>query len=52
MVDGRPAIPLQDTVAFAREYYATFESALDMLDQMYDDLELDVGYRESKLGGS
>ena len=48
MVDGWPVIPLQDTVAFAREYYATFESALDMLDCMYDEIDLDVGYRESK----
>jgi len=39
-------------VAFGREYYATFESALDVLDRMYDEVELDVGYRESNQGGS
>ncbi|MDS0296691.1 helix-turn-helix domain-containing protein [Halogeometricum luteum] len=41
IVDGRPVIPLQDTVAFATEYYATFESALDMLGRMYDDVDTD-----------
>ncbi len=45
MVDGRPAIPLQETVAFANEYYATFESALDMLGRMYDDVDTDARYR-------
>jgi len=45
MVDGRPVISLQETVAFANEYYATFESALDMLDQMYDDVDTDTAYR-------
>jgi len=46
MVDGRPVIPLQDTVAFANEYYATFQSALDMLDRMYDNVDTDVNYRQ------
>jgi len=45
MVDGRPVIPLQDTVAFANEYYATFQSALDMLDRMYDGVDTDANYR-------
>lgn len=45
MVDGRPVIPLEETLAFAREYYATFQSALDMLDRMYDDVETDTNYR-------
>lgn len=45
VVDGRPAIPLQETVAFAHEYYATFESALDMLGRMYDDVDTDATYR-------
>lgn len=45
MVDGRPVIPLQETVAFANEYYATFESALDMLGRMYDDVDTDAAYR-------
>jgi hypothetical protein len=45
MVDGRSVIPLQETVAFAHEYYATFESALDMLGRMYDDVDTDAVYR-------
>jgi len=45
LVDGRPVIPLEDTVAFATEYYATFESALDMLGRMYEDVDTDVTYR-------
>ncbi|QLH81385.1 helix-turn-helix domain-containing protein [Halosimplex pelagicum] len=45
MVDGRPVIPLQETVAFANEYYATFESALDILGRMYDDVDTDASYR-------
>jgi hypothetical protein len=46
MVDGRPVIPLQDTVAFANEHYATFESALDMLGRMYDNVDTDGTYRQ------
>ena len=44
-VDGRPVIPLQETVEFAREHYATFQSALDMLGRMYDEVEPDTDYR-------
>jgi len=45
LVDGRPVIPLEETLEFARENYATFQSALDMLDRMYDDIETDATYR-------
>jgi hypothetical protein len=41
VVDGRPVISLQETVAFGRENYATFQSGLEMLDQMYEDVEID-----------
>jgi DNA-binding Lrp family transcriptional regulator len=44
MVDGRPVISRSETVAFAREHYATFESALDILDRMYDDIETEADY--------
>jgi hypothetical protein len=44
-VDGRPVIPLQETVAFARDHYATFQSALDMLGRMYEEVETDAEYR-------
>lgn len=46
MVDGRPVISLDETVSFALEHHATFESTLDMLERMYDDLEIDGTYRE------
>ncbi len=45
MVDGRPVIPLQETVAFVNEDYATFESALDILGRMYDDVDTDAAYQ-------
>ncbi len=45
MVDGRPVISLQETVTFANEDYATFESALDMLGRMYNDIDTDANYR-------
>lgn len=41
LVDGRPVIPLDETVAFVREHYATFQPALDMLDRMYEDVDAD-----------
>ncbi|WEL18884.1 Transcriptional regulator, ArsR family [Halorhabdus sp. SVX81] len=44
-VDGRPVITLDETVAFAREHYATFQSALSMLDRMYDEVDSDANYR-------
>lgn len=44
-VDGRPVIPLQETIDFAREHYATFQSALDMLDRMYEEVDTDADYR-------
>ena len=43
-IDGRPVISRSETVAFAREHYATFESALDILGRMYDDLETNPDY--------
>jgi hypothetical protein len=45
-VDGRPVIPLQETVEFARDHYATFQSALDMLGRMYDEVDTDAEYRQ------
>lgn len=45
LVDGRPVIPLDETVEFANEHYATFQSALDMLDRMYEDVETGADYR-------
>jgi DNA-binding Lrp family transcriptional regulator len=51
LVDGRPVIPLQETVAFATDHYATFESALDMLDRMYDDVDTEATYRQESARG-
>ena len=45
LVDGRPVVPIEETVTFAHGYYATFQSALDMLDRMYDDVDIDANYR-------
>ena len=44
-VEGRPVIPLDETVAFAQDHYATFQSALDMLGRMYEEVETDADYR-------
>lgn len=47
-VKGYPVTSRRETIAFMREYYATFQSVIVMLDRMYDDLDLDVSYRESE----
>lgn len=43
-VDGRPVIPLQETVDFARDHYATFQSALNMLGRMYEEVDTDADF--------
>lgn len=45
MVDGRPVIPIGETIEFAQDHYATFESALEMLDRMYEDTDATATYR-------
>jgi hypothetical protein len=47
-VEGYPVIPREDTIEYMREHYAQFQSALAMLDRMYDDLDLGVAYRETE----
>ena len=47
-VEGYPVIPRSETIEYMRENYAQFQSALAMLDRMYDDLDLDVSYRETE----
>ena len=42
LVDGRPVIALEETIEFAREHYATFQSALPMLDRMNDQVDSDT----------
>jgi hypothetical protein len=51
-VDGYPVVPRDETIAYMREHYAQFQSALSMLDSMRDNLDLDVAYRESEQSGS
>jgi hypothetical protein len=47
-VEGYPVVSRSETIAFMRGHYATFQSALAMLNRMYDNLDLDVAYRESE----
>jgi len=47
-VEGYPVIPRAETIEYMRENYAQFQSALAMLDRMYEDLDLGVAYRESE----
>ncbi len=35
-----PVIPRAETIGYMRENYAQFQSALAMLNRMYDDLKL------------
>jgi len=46
-VEGYPVIPRAETIEYMHEHYAQFQSALAMLDRMYDDLDLSVSYRET-----
>ncbi len=41
-VEGYPVVPRAEAVAYAREHSAQCQSALSMLAELYDDLELDV----------
>ena len=47
-VEGYPVIPREETIEYMREHYAQFQSALSMLDRMYEDLDLGIAYRESE----
>jgi len=47
-VDGYPVVTRAETVAYMQDNYAQFQSALAMLDRMYDDLDLYVAYRASE----
>lgn len=47
-VEGYPVVPRAETIEYMRENYAQFQSALAMLDRMYDDLDLGVTYRETE----
>ena len=47
-VEGYPVIPREETIEYMHEHYVQFQSALAMLDRMYDDLDLGVAYRETE----
>ena len=47
-IEGYPVIPRGETIEYMRENYAQFQSALAMLDRMYEDLDLGVTYRETE----
>jgi hypothetical protein len=47
-VEGRPVVPRDEAIEYMRENVAHFQPALSMLDDMYDDLDLNVAYRESE----
>lgn len=47
-VEGYPVISRAETIEYMRENYAQFQSALSMLDRMYEDLDLDVAYRDTE----
>lgn len=47
-VEGYPAVSRVETIEYMRDNYAQFQSALSMLDRMYDDIDLGVSYRESE----
>ncbi|MBX0288540.1 helix-turn-helix domain-containing protein [Halomicroarcula sp. F28] len=47
-VEGYPVIPRAETIEYMNENYTQFQSALAMLDRMYDELDLGVTYRETE----
>ncbi|RQG95745.1 helix-turn-helix domain-containing protein [Natrarchaeobius oligotrophus] len=47
-VEDHPVVPREETIEYMREHYVQFQSALSMLDRMYDDLDVGVAYRESE----
>ena len=47
-IDGYPVVPRAETIVYMRENYTQFQSALAMLDRMYENLDLNVTYRETE----
>ena len=47
-VEGHPVIPRAEAIEYMRDHYAQFQSALAMLDRMYEDLNLGITYRETE----
>jgi hypothetical protein len=47
-IEGQPVISLDETVEYMRENFVQFQPAFEILDDMYDELNLDVSYSETK----
>jgi len=47
-VEGQPVIPLNETVEYMQENFAQFQPALEMIDEMYNEVDLDVSYSEKE----
>jgi hypothetical protein len=47
-VEGYPVITRAETIEYMRENYAQFQSALAMLDRMYEDLDLGITDRKTE----
>jgi len=45
-VEGQPVIPLEETVEYMRDNFVQFQPAFEMIDEMYDEPNLDVEYSE------
>jgi len=44
-IEGYPVIPRPETIKYMHKHYTQFQSALAMLDRMYEDLDLNATYR-------
>ena len=47
-VEGYPVIPRAETIEYMRDNYVQFQSALAMLNQMYEDLDLGITDRKTE----
>jgi len=45
-VEGQPVIPLEETVEYMRDNLAQFQPAFEMIDEIYDGVDLDISYSE------
>jgi hypothetical protein len=45
-IEGKPVIPLNETVEYMKDNFAHFQPALETVDEMYDEVDVDVTYSE------
>lgn len=50
-VEGYPVVSRTETIEYMQDNFTQFQSALSVLDRMYDDLDIGVAYRESERVG-